>query len=188
MLRTLLIADDHPLFRAALRQVLCESLAGLRVVEAGNQNAIETLLAKDPAVDLVLLDLAMPGAMGFSSLILLRGEHPELPVLVISANSQARTVRRAQEFGAAGFVPKSASLETLGCAVRSVLAGRSWFPAQPVELSEQDAELATKLAMLTRLQLAENTVKVHVSAVLRKLDCLSRTQAAMLVKSLALDD
>ena len=206
---TLVVADDHPMFRAAVSQALRSVVDGARVVEAASQSSLETVLAAETAVDLVLLDLTMPGAMGFSSLIWLRGEYPDLPVIVISSNDHPRTVRRAQQFGAAGFVSKAAPADVLGQAVGDVLAGGSWFEAARAERSEQDAALAARLAQLTPQQfrvlmlladgllnkqiaatmgLAENTVKIHVTAVLSKLECRSRTQAAVLVKSLDVDE
>ncbi|BDU20736.1 response regulator transcription factor [Dyella sp. GSA-30] len=206
---TLVVADDHPMFRAAVSQALRTVVEGARVVEAASQSSLESVLAAETTVDLVLLDLTMPGAMGFSSLIWLRGEYPDLPVIVISSNDHPRTVRRAQQFGAAGFVSKAAPADVLGQAVGEVLAGGSWFDAARAERSEQDAALAARLAQLTPQQfrvlmliadgllnkqiaasmgLAENTVKIHVTAVLSKLECRSRTQAAVLVKSLDVDD
>jgi DNA-binding NarL/FixJ family response regulator len=206
---TLVVADDHPMFRAAVSQALRSVVEGARVVEAASQSSLETVLAAEATADLVLLDLTMPGAMGFSSLIWLRGEYPDLPVIVISSNDHPRTVRRAQQFGAAGFVSKAAPAEVLGQAVGEVRAGGSWFEAARAERSEQDAALAARLAQLTPQQfrvlmlladgllnkqiaasmgLAENTVKIHVTAVLSKLECRSRTQAAVLVKSLDVDD
>jgi DNA-binding NarL/FixJ family response regulator len=206
---TLVVADDHPMFRAAVSQALRSVVEGARVVEAASQSSLETVLAAEATVDLVLLDLTMPGAMGFSSLIWLRGEYPDLPVIVISSNDHPRTVRRAQQFGAAGFVSKAAPADVLGQAVGEVLAGGSWFDAARAERSEQDAALAARLAQLTPQQfrvlmlladgllnkqiaasmgLAENTVKIHVTAVLSKLECRSRTQAAVLVKSLDVDE
>jgi DNA-binding NarL/FixJ family response regulator len=206
---TLVVADDHPMFRAAVSQALRSVVDGARVAEAASQSSLESVLAAEASVDLVLLDLTMPGAMGFSSLIWLRGEYPDLPVIVISSNDHPRTVRRAQQFGAAGFVSKAAPADVLGQAVNDVLAGGSWFEAARAERSEQDAALAARLAQLTPQQfrvlmlladgllnkqiaatmgLAENTVKIHVTAVLSKLECRSRTQAAVLVKSLDVDD
>jgi DNA-binding NarL/FixJ family response regulator len=206
---TLVVADDHPMFRAAVSQALRSVVDGARVAEAASQSSLESVLAAEASVDLVLLDLTMPGAMGFSSLIWLRGEYPDLPVIVISSNDHPRTVRRAQQFGAAGFVYKAAPADVLGQAVNDVLAGGSWFEAARAERSEQDAALAARLAQLTPQQfrvlmlladgllnkqiaatmgLAENTVKIHVTAVLSKLECRSRTQAAVLVKSLDVDD
>ncbi|WP_430390946.1 LuxR C-terminal-related transcriptional regulator [Dyella sp. 20L07] len=208
-LQTILVADDHPMFRAAILHALRESLPDGRMIEVASHSALEAALAAESVIDLVLLDLTMPGAMGFSSLVLLRGERPEVPVIVCSSNDHPRTVRRAQQFGAAGFVSKSAPVGVLGEAAREVLAGGGWFSVEKAERSEQDAQLAANLAQLTpqqlrvlmlladgllnkqiadQLGLAENTVKIHVTAVLRKLDCRSRTQAAVLAKSLDLDE
>ena len=202
---TLLVADDHPLFRAALIQVLHERFAPLQTLEAASAATLGQALQDHPEVELVLLDLAMPGARGFSALLHVRGEYPQVPVVVISSNDHPRVIRRAQQFGAAGFIPKSAPAEDMGAAIRAVLDGGSWFPHMAAERSEADAALAAKLAQLTpqqfrvllcladgllnkqiahELGLAENTVKVHVTAILKKLECYSRTQAAVLVKSL----
>ena len=205
---TVLVADDHPMFRAAVVHTLTGAIDA-RVLEAASQSALEAALAAAPGTDLVLLDLTMPGAIGFSSLLWLRAEHPDLPVIVISSNDRPRTVRRAQQFGAAGFVSKAAPVEALGEAVRTVLDGGLAFDASRAERSAEDAALAARLAQLTpqqfrvlmllaegllnkqiadRLGLAENTVKIHVTAVLAKLECRSRTQAAVLVKSLDLEE
>ena len=206
---TILVADDHPLLRAAVLHALRDGLGELRVVEAASASALAPALEAQPDIDLVLLDLAMPGARGLSSLVWLRGERPELPVVVISSNDHPRIVRRVQQFGAAGFISKSAPAESIGQAVSTVLDGGSWFPPLTAERSEEDARLATRLAQLTpqqfrvlmavadgllnkqiahQLGLAENTVKVHVTAILRKLECNSRTQAAVLVKALERED
>jgi DNA-binding NarL/FixJ family response regulator len=205
----ILIADDHPLFRAALCIGLREVFPHAQIFEAASFALLEAAVAQHPDVELALLDLSMPGAKGLSSLIYLRGERPETPVLVISANDQPRTVRRAQQFGAAGFISKAAPLPVLQQAVRAVMAGDEWFPGDKAGRSEDDARLATRLAHLTpqqfrvllcmadgiankriatQLALSENTVKVHITAILRKLECSSRTQAAILVKALAMDD
>jgi len=209
MALTLLIADDHPMFRSALLHALAEPLRGGRALEAASHSAMESVLASGETVDLVLLDLTMPGAMGFSSLLWLRGEHPDIPVVVVSSNDHPRNVRRAQQFGAAGFVSKSAPAEVLRDAVGEVMNGGTAFAAARAERSDDDARLAARLARLTPAQfrvlmlmaegllnkqiaaelgLAENTVKIHVTAVLSKLECRSRTQAAVLVKSLDLDE
>ncbi|MBX9402073.1 response regulator transcription factor [Lysobacter sp. BMK333-48F3] len=205
----LLIADDHPMFRAALRHALGEVLPGAGIVEVASQSALEAAIAGGEAFDLAMLDLMMPGAMGFSSLVFARGQRPELPVVIISSNEHPRTIRRAQQFGASGFVPKSAPASVLGEAVTAVLAGKVWFPPLQAERDEGDAQLADRLAQLTpqqlrvlmrladgllnkqiayELSLAENTVKIHVTAILRKLGCHSRTQAAVLVKGLSLEE
>ncbi|MEG2047115.1 MAG: response regulator transcription factor [Comamonas sp.] len=202
---TLLVADDHPLFRAALIQVLHENFPQYRIVEAASAQTIGTAMQEHPEIELVLLDLTMPGARGFSSLLHLRGEYPEVPVIVVSSRDDPRVIRRAHQFGAAGFISKSASAQDMRTGMTMVLEGDSWFPAMAAEQSEADAALAAKLAQLTpqqfrvllcladgllnkqiahELGLAENTVKVHVTAILKKLECYSRTQAAVLVKSL----
>lgn len=204
----LLIADDHPMFRAALRHALAAIAPGAQIAEVASRSALEAAVAGGEPFDLAMLDLTMPGAMGFSSLVYLRGERPELPVLIVSSDDHPRTIRRAQQFGAAGFVSKSAPAEDLNEAVTAVLAGGLWFPPQQAERNEADAQLAERLAQLTpqqlrvlmrmadgllnkqiayELSLAENTVKIHVTAVLRKLGCHSRTQAAVLVKGLSLE-
>jgi len=202
---TLIVADDHPLFRAAVIHVLRDALPEARMIEAASAGQLSDLLGEQADVDMVLLDLAMPGARGFSALLHVRGEYPQVPVVVISSNDHARVIRRAQQFGAAGFIPKSAPPEAIASAVAAVLEGGNAFPPMQAERSEADARLAANLAQLTpqqfrvllcladgllnkqiahQLGLAENTVKVHVTAILKKLDCYSRTQAAVLVKGL----
>jgi len=202
---TILVADDHPLFRAAVLHALRAAIPAASVLEAASAGQLGDLLDATPEADLVLLDLTMPGARGFSALLHVRGARPEVPVVVISSNDHPRVIRRAQQFGAAGFIPKSSPAEAIGEAVASVLDGGTWFPAITAERSEDDARLAARLAQLTpqqfrvllcladgllnkqiahELGLAENTVKVHVTAILKKLECHSRTQAAVLVKAL----
>ena len=202
-----LMADDHPMFRVALRYALLSHHEHFRITEVSSQGALEAAILSEE-FDLALVDLMMPGATGFSSLVYLRCERPELPVIVISSADDPRTVRRAHQFGAAAFVPKSASPEQMNQAVDAVLAGGHWFPSQKAEPLEADARLARRLSDLTPqqlrvllriadgllnkeiaadLSLSENTVKIHVSAILKKLNCNSRTQAALLVKTMALD-
>jgi len=204
-LARVLVADDHPLFRAAVLHALREGVELGETLEVASVSALTQALAAHPDVDLVLLDLAMPGARGFSSLVWLRGERPDIPVIVISSNDHPRVIRRAQQFGAAGFIPKSAPVEAIRTAVAAVMEGETCFPPLSAERSERDAQLAARLARLTpqqfrvllcvadgllnkqiahELGLAENTVKVHVTAILKKLECNSRTQAAVLVKAL----
>lgn len=196
------------MFRAAILHVLSGMLVETGAIEAASQSALEASISSGAAIDLVLLDLNMPGSMGFSSLVLLRGERPELPLIVISSNDHPHTVRRAQQFGASGFVSKAAPPEVLREAVRTVMSGGTWFGGASAARNEDDAVLAARLAQLTPQQfrvlmlmsegmlnkqiasalgLSENTVKIHVTAILAKLKCHSRTQAAVLVKSLDLE-
>src|ERR1700726_1746815 len=132
----ILIADDHPMFRAALAFGLRELFPQVQLFEAASFALLESAVAQESDMDLVLLDLNMPGARGLSALIYLRGERPATPVLVVSANDQPRTVRRVQQFGAAGFISKAAPLPQIQKAVCAVTAGDEWFPSQKTEKSE----------------------------------------------------
>ncbi len=201
----ILIADDHPLVCAALTHTLRSAMPLATVLTASSLSALEAAIAEHPDLELALLDLHMPGARGFSALLLLRGQRPELPVIVISSNDHPRTIARAQQFGAAGFLPKSAPLTDMLAAISEVMSGGVCFPRHQAMRSDEDAKLAARLAQLTpqqmrvlmciadgllnkqiayELQLAENTVKVHVAAVLHKLGCHTRTHAALLAKGL----
>jgi DNA-binding NarL/FixJ family response regulator len=206
----ILIADDHPLFRSALQQALTLGLGdGVRLSEAASIAELETLLTRASDWDLVLLDLNMPGAYGFSGLVLLRGQYPQLPVVMISAQEDAAVVARAREFGASGFIPKSSSLETIQEAVRVVLDGDVWWPSniQDVAHVSPEAKAASEgLASLTpqqfrvltmvcdgllnkqiayELSVSEATIKAHVTAIFRKLGVRTRTQAALLLQQMA---
>lgn len=206
-LRSVLIVDDHPMFRLALRYALTARRAHVNIVEAASHAALETAITAD-AFDLVLLDLAMPGANGFSSLVHLRCERPDMPVIVISSYEDPYTVGRARQFGAAAFVPKSATARDIWHAIEIVLAGGTWFPADKIDDGSANARTRRRLTSLTtqqlrvllcvgecllnkqiadELHLSENTVKVHVNAILKKLQCTTRTQAAVLIRSLMLD-
>ena len=113
---TIIVADDHSLFRAAGAQV-----EGADVLEAEHLQRLEQQMTND--IDLVLLDLHMPGANGFSGLIYLRTHFPSVPVVVVSGNEQARVIHRAMHFGAAGFIPKSSSMADITGAIQTVLNG-----------------------------------------------------------------
>jgi DNA-binding NarL/FixJ family response regulator len=205
----ILIADDHPLFRSALLQALSQGLGSeANLVEAASIAELEERLAIKSDWDLVLLDLNMPGAYGFSGLVLLRGQYPQIPVVMVSAQEEAAVVSRSREFGASGFIPKSSSLETIQQAVRAVLDGDVWWPemgdAGPA-VSEEERAASAGLASLTpqqfrvltmvcegllnkqiayELSVSEATVKAHVTAIFRKLGVRTRTQAALLLQQL----
>ncbi|MBC9251863.1 DNA-binding response regulator [Pseudomonas alcaligenes] len=205
----ILIADDHPLFRSALQQALSLGLGpDVRLVEAASIAELEACLSQKADWDLVLLDLNMPGAYGFSGLVLLRGQYPQIPVVMISAQEEAAVVVRAREFGASGFIPKSSSLEVIQQAVRQVLDGDVWWPAQGAEAVSVSAEAkaaSAGLASLTpqqfrvltmvcegllnkqiafELNVSEATIKAHVTAIFRKLGVRTRTQAALLLQQM----
>lgn len=205
------IADDHPLFRAALRLAVERVLPGAQVTEADRFAALQAAVAAAPDADLVLLDLRMPGVQGYSSLVWMRAEHPSVPVVMVSAEEDAATVHRALDFGAAGFIPKSAGLELLTEALTAVLDGQLWTPPAatlpPPAAASEDAQLARRVASLSPQQLkvlmhladgrlnkqiaydldvTEATIKAHVTAILRKLGLYRRTQAAVLAQRLLL--
>ena len=197
------IADDHPLFRGALRQTLEGLFDGVAISEAGSLEAVTAILERGDEVDLVLLDLNMPGVRGYSGLMYLRAQYPAVPVVVVSANEEPATIRRCMEFGAAGFVPKSLGTDSIREALATVMAGEVWTPPD-VDLSavpaDETAKLVQRLSTLTpqqvrvlmmlsegllnkqiayELGVSEATVKAHVSAILQKLGVESRTQAVI---------
>lgn len=200
---TIIIADDHPLFRGALRQAIGPLLSDATVIEAGSLDELADKLQRGASIDLILLDLTMPGVQGFSGLIFLRAQHPDVPVVIVSATEEPTVIRRAIEFGASGFIPKTLPIERIGEAVRAVLAGDVWVPGE-IDLSagedKETADLVRRLATLTpqqvrvlmmlsegllnkqiayELSVSEATVKAHVSAILQKLGVESRTQAVI---------
>lgn len=200
---TIIIADDHPLFRGALRQAVSSLMPQARVIEASGMEDLNTTLSQERDVDLILLDLTMPGVQGFSGLISLRAQYPELPVVIVSATEEPAVIRRAMEFGASGFIPKSINTDSIGGAIQAVLAGDIWTPPD-IDLSaaedKETSDLVRRLGTLTpqqvrvltmlsegllnkqiayELGVSEATVKAHVSAILDKLGVDSRTQAVI---------
>ena len=126
---SILIADDHPLFRDALSRTVGQVLPKVTIHQADSIPALLASVDSHDDLELVLLDLTMPGAEGFSALIHLRSHHPTLPVLVVSARDEPALVRRALAHGASGFVSKSAPAGELGQAITQVLDGERWIPA-----------------------------------------------------------
>src|ERR1700709_728089 len=124
----LVIADDHPLFRDALRQAVASVVASAKIDDAGSFEELTGLLAQPCDVDLVLLDLTMPGISGFSGLIYLRAQYPAIPVVIVSASDDVGTIRRSLDFGASGFIPKRFGVETLRDAILKVMDGDVWVP------------------------------------------------------------
>jgi DNA-binding NarL/FixJ family response regulator len=182
----LIIADDHPLFRGALR----EAVSG--------------------EVDLILLDLTMPGVRGFSGLMYLRAQYPSVPIVVVSANDDPGVIRRCMDFGALGFIPKTLGIEAMRGAISRVFEGGVWTPPDvdlEVGSDAETADLLTRLTSLTpqqvrvlmmlsegllnkqiayELSVSEATVKAHVSAILQKLGVESRTQAVIAASKIEL--
>ena len=201
MARRIIIVDDHPLFRAALRQTLSGGADEIAVEEAGGLDALTAALEADRDCDLVLLDLNMPGGHGLSGLLLLRAQYPEVPVMIISAVEDHKVIRRTFELGAAGYLPKSVGPADIRKAIDTVLSGEILVP-EGVSLDGEDEQSAfiRRLSTLTpqqirvlmmlsdglmnkqiayELSISEATVKAHVSSILQKLDVDSRTQAVI---------
>ena len=199
----LVIADDHPLFRGALREAVTGMFERDEIAEAGSFDDISRLLDRDHDVDLVLLDLAMPGVRGFSGLMYMRAQYPGVPVVIVSGNDDPAVIRRCMDFGASGFIPKTLGVEGMRKAIERVLGGGIWTPPD-VDLSaksdDDSAAMLARLASLTpqqvrvlmmlsegllnkqiayELSVSEATVKAHVSAILQKLGVESRTQAVI---------
>ena len=204
-----LIADDHPLFRGALRQILDDHFNGAEAVECGNFDEVVSAIQSDRNMDLILLDLTMPAVQGFSGLIYLRSQYPDVPVVVVSAREEPGVVRRCISFGASGFIPKSLDPATMADAIKQVLDGEVWYPEDNAAEEEHDelADLADRMSSLTpqqmrvlmmlgqgllnkqiayELSVSEATVKAHVSAILQKLNVDSRTQAVIAANKLAM--
>jgi len=206
----LVIADDHPLFRGALREAVSGLLEKVDIAEAGSFEDITKLLERGAEIDLILLDLSMPGVRGFSGLMYLRAQYPSVPIIVVSASDDPAVIRRCMDFGASGFIPKTLGIETMRGAIERVFEGGIWTPPD-IDLGArsdaQGAELLARFASLTpqqvrvlmmlsegllnkqiayELGVSEATVKAHVSAILQKLGVDSRTQAVIAASKLEL--
>ena len=197
------IADDHPLFRGALREAVSGLFRSADIAEAGSFAEVSGLLDRGGEVDVVLLDLTMPGVRGFSGLMYLRAQYPSVPVVIVSASDDPTVIRRCMDFGASGFIPKTLGTDTIRTAIARVLEGGIWTPPEidlrrvgDAEMTELISRLATLtpqqvrvLMMLSEgllnkqiayvLGVSEATVKAHVSAILQKLRVESRTQAVI---------
>lgn len=211
----ILLADDHPLFRLALAQSVQRIAPEAEIAEVGSFDDALTDLAAHADTDLVLLDLHMPGSHGLMALAQLRGEHPAIAVVMISAHDDAATVQRALVHGAAGFISKRSPLDELEAALAAVLNARTWLPPSLRGVvggaagSSTDRQLAARLATLSpqqmrvlalvadgllnkqiadRLGVQERTVKAHLTTIFERLDVRNRTQAGVLLRSLELAD
>jgi DNA-binding NarL/FixJ family response regulator len=200
---TILLADDHALFRAGMRHVLRELHDAVVILEAKDGAEAAALVARDPRLDLVLLDLAMPHMDGLGGLAALRQRAPGVPIVILSASESTHDMRAALDAGAMGFIPKSSHAEVVLGALRLVLAGGVYVPPEMIHASVSTATTPTAgsetLALTPRqvdilkllgqgksnkeiaqtLALTEGTVKQHVSDVLNALNVSNRTQAAL---------
>lgn len=208
-----LIADDHPLFREALSGALTQVFPDLELIESDSLDSTLSRLNENLDVDLVLLDLHMPGCEDFYGLLRVAEDYPKLPIAVISASESIKVIARVMGFGAKAFIPKSTPTSEVAAAIKLVLSGQEWLPEdvkQKLATSEDDdAIIANKIATLTTkqfqvlkllqagllnkqiaydLNITEATVKAHISAIFKKLNVNTRTQAVLLAEKMQLDD
>ena len=205
---TIIIADDHPLFRNALFQSVHMAISGANLLEADSLESLMSLLTSSDEPDLILLDLKMPGANGMSGLIQLRADYADIPIVVISASEEANIVSQVKMHGAFGFIPKSSDMRELIKALNQVLQGDPYFPPELLIESPETNDLAEKIATLTPqqykvlgmlsdgllnkqiaydLNVSEATIKAHMTAIFRKLNVKNRTQAVILLQQMETD-
>lgn len=204
---SVLIADDHPLFREALKLALKRVAPRALVHEAASLTDALVVAASEAELSLILLDLRMSDSQGFAGLAQLHAERPDTPILVVTGVEQPDAPQRARQFGAVGFVRKSQDLSEISAAISRALRGEAEIA--PDSADDPDVrEVAERIATLTPTQLrvllgvlagklnkqiafelsvAEATVKAHMTVILRKLNVLNRTQAALAVRALELD-
>lgn len=205
----ILIADDHPLFRIALTQAIGLAFPGGQIDQAGSIDEVQQVMQREQGYDLLLLDLHMPGAHGFSGLVHLRGQYPEIPVVIVSGNDQDKVIGKALKHGASGFIPKSTDLPEMAEAIRAIMAGAVWTPRDYDDTRQRFAEdeisIAETVASLTPQQfrvfthlsggmlnkqiayemgVAEGTVKAHVTGILKKFGAYSRSQLIIAAQKL----
>jgi DNA-binding NarL/FixJ family response regulator len=206
------IADDHPLFRTALKQAVVDCMPDAGIKEASSFEDLLVEIEKSPELEIIFLDLHMPGNDGFTGLTQLQNNHPDLIVIMVSSDENPDIMQKAINFGAAAFIPKSVDLTTIATAINTVLTGDIWLPLDmPVnsdaKVAQEYKKLAQQLAQLTPqqytvlslvadgqlnkqiagiLDIKENTVKKHVSAILLQLGVYNRTQAGLVYQQLML--
>ncbi|GBL05535.1 response regulator transcription factor [Glaciecola sp. KUL10] len=208
---TLLIADDHPLYRDALKGALNMAFDELKILESGDLNTtVQVLESHD--IDLLLLDLHMPGSSDLFGLLHIQKTFPDIPIAVVSGTEDAALISKIVGLGAMGFIPKTAGAQDINDAVHAMLEGEVWVPEsvrqQIEQVDETFSELAENVASLTpsqykvlcfmrdgllnkqigyNLDIAEATVKAHVTAIFRKLGINNRTQAVLIASELQLE-
>ncbi len=206
------IADDHPLFRSALLEVIHQHCDDITISESSDLDSTLTALDASNDIDLLLLDLHMPGSQDLFGLITVRQKYPSVPVVVVSASDDPSIINRAMGHGASGFIPKSLSADTLHTAIKTVAEGGQWLPPNIAHslspITDEEKSLATKISTLTpqqyrvlcylregwlnkqigfELGVTEATVKAHITAIFRKLGVTNRTQAVIELSKMALE-
>jgi len=198
-----LIADDHPLFRNALKQVLVGQSLPMHVHESQDFGSTIEALKNDIDFDLLFLDLNMPGNQGLAGISTIRAQFPNTLIIVVSADEQEHTITKCVKLGASAYIPKSVDMNEIMQAVSNVLEGEQWLPNgyQLTEQGPSEKAFFSQLEQLTphqlkvlgliaegllnkqiayELNISESTVKQHASAVLKKLGVYNRTQAGVI--------
>ena len=205
-------ADDHPLFREALKGALGAKFEDLALFESADFDSTLQVFSEQEDLDILLLDLHMPGNGDLYGLIRIREEYPSLPIAVVSGSEDVNIVSKVMGYGAMGFIPKSSSSDDIANAINQILEGDTWLPKElknkVAEIEGEDREIAAQVASLTpqqyrvlqylhegllnkqiayELHISEATVKAHITAIFRKLGVYNRTQAVLIAAKLQLE-
>lgn len=208
----IIIADDHPLFRTAMQQAALQLQPDVHIEQADTLPALQEQMERHSDADLVLLDLHMPGAHGFSGLLYLRSHFPHMPVIVVSACEDAAVMCQSIDYQASGYITKSASLEEMCSAITQVLNGDIYLPQEAKNYQHtptaESLDIAQKMASLTPqqfrvlsmmkdgllnkqiacdLSVSEATIKAHITAIFKKMGVRTRTQAVIAVRHLDIE-
>jgi len=214
----ILIADDHPLFRDAIKSIVTEEFDGYTMLETATLDDAINLVDDNPDIDLILLDLNMPGMEGLTGIVKMRNHAPEIPLGIISAEEDKSVVLQTVGYGAVGFIPKSSPREVITHAISQILDGQVYMPADIIRSGPMHSGMGSNrnthdvdlrnMSYLTRKQLqvfeqmakgksnkqiaydmniAETTVKAHVSAILHKLNVKNRIQAVLCASNIDFD-
>lgn len=209
MVHDILIADDHPLFQSALREAVSSALPQARIQVVDNFDAVHSCLNDNEDIDLVIMDLKMPGNLGLMGLIDLRKVFPAVAIAICSANENQQMIVNALHYGAIGYIPKSLRLDQIQDAIKTIIQGNAFIPSGIVAELDPQQDVLEKLQLLTpqqlrvlkmiaqgllnkqiawELNIKETTIKTHVSDILKKLEITNRTQAALFVQFLEGDN
>jgi DNA-binding NarL/FixJ family response regulator len=203
-----LIADDHPLYREALISALQPMFENVEIIQSDGLDSTLKALQQHSDFDLILLDLNMPGCDDFYGLIRVTQDFSQIPVAVISASDSVDVVSKVMSLGAKGFIPKATTTQTIAHALKHIMLGNNWLPegmqsriehlVPIIDVARLVGELTPKQFQVLKLlqngllnkqiaydlNITEATVKAHISAIFRKFNVSTRTQAVLLLKNL----
>ncbi len=204
-----LLADDHPLMREGVRQVLAQLEPDVLIIDAHDYPSLFAQTASHADLDLALVDLNMPGFVGMQGITQYRSRFPDIPLVVLSASESPHDIRSALEAGALGYIPKAASTGAMLAALQQVLAGDIYVPpclgdstsglhtvavgdfeslqysgltARQLEVARLLAQGCTNKAIAGMLAMSEGTVKVHIAAIFRAFNVSNRTEAVLAIQ------